>query len=95
MIISAPSSETAIPITRFGPIFSPKNRKAPRVINTGLILNKAVASAKPNLDIAKKNSVVAIIKAIDLDNWSLGYFVLAYTFIRGNIKIVTSTACTV
>ena len=57
-----------IPITRLGPIFSPKNKKAPSVINTGLILNIADASANPSLEKAKKNKVVAIISATDLKN---------------------------
>ena len=47
-----------IPITRLGPIFSPKNKKAPSVINTGLILNIADASANPSLEKAKKNKVL-------------------------------------
>ena len=61
IIIKAPSSETPMPIMRLGPIFSFKNKKAPKVISTGLILNKAVASAKPNREKAKKNNVVASI----------------------------------
>ena len=51
----APISETKTPVKRFGPIFSFKNKKAPNVINTGLILNKAVASASPNFKNEKKN----------------------------------------
>ena len=39
-------------------------------------LNIADASASPSLEKAKKKSVVAIISATDLKNWSLGYFVL-------------------
>ena len=75
IIIIAPSSETPMPIMRLGPIFSFKNKKAPKVINTGLILNRAVASARPSLKKEKKNNVVAIINATDLKNWSFGYFV--------------------
>ena len=76
MIIRAPNNETSIPITRLGPICSRKSKKAPSVINTGLMLNIADASASPSLEKAKKKSVVAIISATDLKNWSLGYFVL-------------------
>ena len=75
IIIRAPISDTPMPIIRFRPIFSFKNKKAPKVIKTGLMLNKAVASAKPNLENEKKNSVVAIISATDLKNCSFGYLV--------------------
>ena len=91
----APTSDTNTPMRRFGPIFSFKNKKAPNVIKTGLMLNKAVASAKPNLEKAKKNNVVASIKATDLKNCNFGYLVFPYIFIRGSISTVTSTAWTV
>ena len=95
IIIKAPKSETPMPMIRFGPIFSFRNKKAPKVINTGLILNKAVASANPNREKAKKNNVVASIKATDLKNCNFGYLVFPYIFIRGSISNVTSTAWTV
>ena len=75
IIIRAPISDKPMPTIRLGPIFSFKNKKAPKVINTGLMLNKAVTWAKPNLDNEKKNSVVAIISATDLKNCSFGYLV--------------------
>ena len=45
------------------------------------MLNKAVASAKPNREKAKKNNVVASIKATDLKNCNFGYLVF-HIFIR-------------
>ena len=95
MIIKAPISETLMPMIRLGPIFSFRNKKAPNVINTGLMLNKAVASAKPNREKAKKNNVVAFFIATDLNNCYFGYLVFPYIFIRGSISTVTSTAWTV
>ena len=82
MIIKAPKSDTPMPMIRLGPIFSFRNKKAPKVINTGLILNKAVASAKPNREKAKKNSVVASIKATRSKELQFGYLVFPYIFIR-------------
>ena len=75
MIIKAPISETPMPMIRLGPIFSFRIKKAPNVINTGLMLNNAVASAKPNREKAKKNNVVASINATDLKNCNFGYLV--------------------
>ena len=68
MMIRAPNNETMIPIKRLGPIRSRKNRNAPSVINTGLMLNIAEASASPSLEKEKKKSVVAIMSATDLKN---------------------------
>ena len=60
-MIRAHNNETMMPIKRLGPICSIKNKNAPSVINTGLILNIAEASASPSLEKAKKKSEAKLI----------------------------------
>ena len=57
-----------IPKIRLGPIFSPRKRKAPKVIKTGLMSIIAVASANPIFEMLKKNKQVAAIKTTERNN---------------------------